>query len=123
MEEMSNYALCPKCFSEGISGQCTRCGYIAEQPDPSVLRCYTVLHKRYMIGAPIGVGGFGITYAALDLQTRSRKAIKEFYPGGIAQRKGATGSIHIHSGYSQAYSHSLERFTDEARVLHSFAGV
>ena len=120
---MANYALCPKCFSEGFSGQCTRCGYIAEQLDPSVLRCYTVLHNRYMIGAPIGVGGFGITYAALDLQTKSRKAIKEFYPGGIAQRKGATGSIYIHSGYSQAYNHSLERFTDEARVLHSFAGV
>lgn len=120
---MANHALCPMCFAEGFTRQCPRCGYIAEQQDPSVLRCYTVLHNRYMIGAPIGVGGFGITYAALDMQSRTRKAVKEFYPGGIAQRKDETGSIYIHSGYSQAYSHSLERFTDEARVLHSFAGV
>jgi len=120
---MANHSLCPMCFAGGFTGQCARCGYIMEQPDPSVLRCYTVLHNRYMIGAPIGVGGFGITYAALDTQTGTRKAIKEFYPGGIAQRKDVTGCIYINSGYSQAYSHSLERFTDEARVLHSFSGV
>lgn len=120
---MANYTLCPRCFSNGFLGQCNACGYIAEEQDPSALQCYKVLHKRYMIGTPIGVGGFGITYAVLDMQTKCRKAIKEFYPGGIAQRESQTGSIYINSGYTQAYNHSLERFTDEARVLHSFSGV
>lgn len=120
---MSNHSFCPMCFAKGFSGNCSKCGFTTTEFDPSVLRCYTVLHNRYLIGAPIGVGGFGITYAALDMQTGFRKAIKEFYPGGIAQRKDETGSIHIQSGYSQAYRHSLERFTEEARVLHSFAGV
>lgn len=38
----------------------------------------TVLRDRYLIGHPLGSGGFGITYAARDLQLDLRVAIKAF---------------------------------------------
>ena len=45
------------------------------------------------LGYPLGVGGFGITYAALDLQKNVRVAVKELFPGASVYRQQGTGLV------------------------------
>ena len=62
---MNNQNICPRCFASGFTGNCGMCGYHQEQVlDQNVLQPFTILQNRYIIGVPIGIGGFGITYAA-----------------------------------------------------------
>ena len=62
---MNKQNICPRCFTSGFNGNCGTCGYRQEQVlNQNVLRPFKVLQNRYIIGVPIGIGGFGITYAA-----------------------------------------------------------
>ena len=62
------------------NGVCRLCGARADdsQPVPHALPRGTVLHGRYLVGAVLGAGGFGITYIALNIPDGRRVAIKEF---------------------------------------------
>lgn len=73
-------------------------------------------------GVPIGIGGFGITYAAQNAESGERIAVKEYFPQGIALRN-ADGTVQVVDGYRQAFRHGLERFSMEASVLQTFANV
>ena len=76
--------ICYNCFrAVSGTGVCPYCGYDhtqAERKYPLSLKAGTLLADRYLLGRVIGQGGFGITYLALDQQTRSRVAIKEYLP-------------------------------------------
>lgn len=65
--------LCLRCMAGTVQGGiCNHCGKPRpEKPNPVALPPQTILHGRYFLGYPLGVGGFGITYAALDLQKTS----------------------------------------------------
>ena len=66
---------------------CPHCGYAGERERlPHVLRPGTILKDQYLLGEPLGQGGFGITYIARDLNLDIRVAIKEYYPNGYAVR-------------------------------------
>ena len=90
--------------------------------DPTVLKPFTVLESTYLLGAPIGIGGFGITYAAKDLKAGNRLAIKEYFPQGIV-RRDVSGSVCITEGYRQAFRHGLDRFSMEASVLQRLSNI
>lgn len=119
---MNGRNICPRCFANGYSVYCGMCGYQRQADDPNVLRPFTLLKDRYLLGIPIGIGGFGITYAAKDIKTGSRLAVKEYFPQGIALRDTAC-TVRGAEGYRQAFRHGLGRFSMEARALQALADV
>ena len=67
---------------------CPQCGQsLAAQPVDSVfLRPGTILQGKYLVGYPLGSGGFGNTYIGWNHFLDRRVAIKEFYPKQIIGR-------------------------------------
>lgn len=96
---MNKQNICPRCFTSGFNENCGTCGYRQEQVlNQNVLRPFKVLQNRYIIGVPIGIGGFGITYAAQNAESGERIAVKEYFPQGIALRN-ADGTVQVVDGY------------------------
>lgn len=83
---------CVNCMSDMNQGDrfCAVCGfdnynkrktgYVYELP------CNFLLHGRYIIGKSLGRGRFGITYAAWDKLLKTKAAVKEYFPFGMATR-------------------------------------
>ncbi|HRF07644.1 MAG TPA: serine/threonine-protein kinase, partial [Xanthobacteraceae bacterium] len=88
--------------------------------DPHALPAGTVI-AGYRIVRALGAGGFGITYEGESPVTGRRVAIKEFFPRGIASRKGATEIIYAERD-SELVSWALKRFesstTEQCRLKH-----
>ena len=77
------------------------------------------LHE-YRVEKLLGVGGFGVTYLALDGNLNLRVALKEYLPGDIALR-GSDQSITPQSpDTAQTFDWGKRRFMDESRTLASF---
>ena len=74
---------------------------------------------HYRLLRKIGQGGFGITYLAEHMQSHEQVVIKENLPTFYAYRDNDTLRIHPLDDDSSAenYSHTLQRFVDEARTL------
>ena len=117
--------LCPGCMSrwEDTKKPCPRCGFSWETGEPGgkELPPFTVLGGRYLLGKRIGAGGFGISYIALDLTEESLLAVKEFFPAGMAQRKGAE-VVPEEDADEEDYQRARESFRREAELLARFAG-
>ena len=76
--------------------------------------------QEYRVEKLLGVGGFGLTYLALDANLNLRVALKEYLPGDIALR-GADQSITPTSAETAAdFDWGKRRFLDESRTLASF---
>lgn len=75
---------CPYCMRQSSGKYCTYCGgEIAFQGKKSHLPVGTRLigtEAPYLLGASIGQGGFGVTYAALNCASGERVAVKEYFP-------------------------------------------
>jgi serine/threonine protein kinase len=77
------------------------------------------LHE-YRIEKVLGVGGFGLTYLALDGNHTLKVAVKENLPDDIATR-GAGNSIGPRSpDTAETFGWGKQRFLDESRTLASF---
>jgi len=79
------------------------------------------LIENYQIHRVLGVGGFGITYEAHDLNLDCKVAIKEYFPHGLAVR--ATNGLKVSARSTKeepVYEFGLQRFMDEARILAQF---
>lgn len=77
---------CSECMREiEREGIYPHCGYDQNQSvSRNALEEGTVLHAgRYQLGAVIGRGGFGITYAAWDYTLSQPVAVKEYFPQSI----------------------------------------
>ena len=75
---------------------------------------------RYLVGAAIGEGGFGITYMGRDLRLDMTVAIKEFYPDGYVNRdNSATCNITATMRNREFFEKGKEKFLAEARILAS----
>lgn len=117
--------ICFWCFkSKGNQLVCPYCGYAqgSDSEQAYQLSPGTVLHKRYVIGISIGIGGFGITYKAFDAMLRMIVAVKEFYPAGLVNRGGGEKKVGIFSGEKKAeFQKQLARFLEEARNMAFFS--
>ena len=99
---------------------CPHCGY-----DPSQRRNVYTLEEgtllqngRYQIGAVIGLGGFGITYAAWDITLNHPVAIKEYFPRNLCERDAEEDdSVIINPIHEGLYQAGMFRFIREARIL------
>ena len=80
----------------------------------------TALHE-YRIEQVLGVGGFGITYRARDLNLDKDVAIKEYLPGELAMR-APDGNVVVQSTEcEEGYTWGRDRFLLEARTLAKFS--
>ena len=118
---------CSKCMREIESEEiCPYCGYDhSKENGPKMLEEGTLLHGgRYQIGAVIGSGGFGITYAAWDLVLNRPAAIKEYFPEDLCSRDAEKDYlVHPDAKYKDLYMIGLTRFTREARILATLRDV
>ena len=75
---------------------------------------------EYRIERVLGVGGFGLTYLAVDENLNLKVALKEYLPGEIALR-GPDHSIAPSSpDTAETFTWGKRRFLDESRTLASF---
>src|SRR5918995_230600 len=76
--------------------------------------------QEYRIEGLLGVGGFGLTYLALDGNLNLKVALKEYLPADIALR-GPDQSLSPRSvECADTFGHGKQRFLDESRTLASF---
>ena len=76
--------------------------------------------QEYRIEKVLGVGGFGLTYLALDGNLNLRVALKEFLPDDVAAR-GADHTIGPRSpDTAESFGWGKQRFLDESRTVASF---
>ncbi len=119
--------LCPNCFSSGTmrKGACVVCGFSQHtQREERALPAGVILHRRYVLGRVLGVGGFGITYVAYDQKEHGRLAVKEYFPAEWAMRASQGNQI-IPNSRSQkdVYRRGKEVFINEAEVLRKLRKV
>lgn len=119
--------ICPNCFSsKGLQqNKCVICGFSnTKQRDARALPVEKMLNKRYIIGRVLGIGGFGITYVAYDVDKKERIALKEYFPTEWAMRMAENQQIVPNSqGKSHLYEHGRDVFVNEANVLHQLQEV
>lgn len=120
---MSFVNFCPNCFqTDSFKGyRCYLCGYEEKgEKDKRALAQGTWLHRRYLVGKVLGIGGFGITYLVFDCQSRQRFAVKEYFPAEWAMRTVGTNVITSNSqSKDQLYTHGRNVFVNEAEILRS----
>ena len=76
---------------------------------------------EYRIDQVLGVGGFGITYRALDTNLDKEVAIKEYLPGELAMRDPDGNVVAQSTTHEAGYKWGLDRFLLEARTLAKFS--
>lgn len=123
---------CPHCMVRATGEYCTNCGrnindvsqsagalpigYILESPVSS--------KKRYQLGAALGQGGFGITYAAIELDTGRRVAVKEYFPSrnrwAYRSKDGITVETPTQS--ENEYYCGRNSFVKEAQAMAAIGG-
>lgn len=113
---------CRACFTPlPPLGECQRCARDVRASALDGELCPgTILQSRYVIGAVIGAGGFGITYIGFDRRLRRRRAIKEFFPRGVLTRSGSASVVSVVSGQKELYERGMQGYLAEAQILAEF---
>lgn len=115
--------ICYNCLKEKntAEGPCPYCGFNNDEYKYSnnQLAPMTPLNGRYMLGRTLGIGGFGITYIALDLHLQVVVAIKELYLKKLSFREKSK-TIAINEKDRECFEDNKKRFLQEARVLAMF---
>ena len=104
-------------YVNGVCSHCHRRQKSAAARDPSALPLGLVLHQRYRLGDVLGRGGFGITYAAWDLQQNLPVAIKELFPKQDVRRESDGKTVGVLRGQEAYFAQISQRFTQEATLL------
>ena len=76
--------------------------------------------ERFEIVDVLGVGGFGITYKAIDNDLHHEVAVKEYLPSDCGWRLEGQTVVPKSSDVTEEYEYGLERFLDEGRTLAKF---
>ncbi|HAJ16409.1 MAG TPA: hypothetical protein DCL24_08980 [Erysipelotrichaceae bacterium] len=110
--------ICPNCFRGTFVGKvCSHCHFDINSIDKFIepLPPHTVLHNRYLIGKPLGQGGFGITYKSFDLKEQKIVVVKENFPITLGINRKDLG--HIPTSIIYGYRKIQKRFIEEAAML------
>jgi serine/threonine protein kinase len=120
---MDDSKLCMRCF-EPVQDPlaCDACGWHRGAPRErdGELAPGSLLRERYYVGRVLGRGGFGITYLGWDTRLRRKRAIKEYFPRGVATRGRDETRMTVVSGQSELLSDGIEKFLTEAQLLARF---
>lgn len=113
---------CPHCMYPTSDPICKRCGKPTSwTPGEQQLPAGTMLDgsglHRYLTGAAIGQGGFGITYIAVEPDSGKRVAVKECFPVQCAVRGPGGVKVEPKPGMASQLQGALNSFLDEARLL------
>lgn len=113
---------CPQCFATLPDGiHCEKCGYdkTTARKHNDVLKQFSLLKSRYLVGIVLGKGGFGVTYTAFDTAMNQVCAIKEFMPSDYSERMENGLSVHPYSDQKSrtVFYHAKEKFLNEAKML------
>ena len=115
---------CFRCMGKSENGVCQSCGFKNDEYEapPHHLKPKTILNGKYIIGAAMGEGGFGITYVGYDLNLDIRVAVKEYFPSGMVTRGTVgEGSVTMYtSGDPEEYEKEKDKFLFEAKTLAKF---
>src|SRR5712691_3517252 len=76
--------------------------------------------QEYRIERVLGVGGFGLTYLALDENLHLKVAVKEYLPADIALRAPDFSIAPRSDETAELFGWGKRRFLDESRTLASF---
>ena len=77
--------------------------------------------QEYRLDRVLGIGSFGIVYAATGQYFGDTVAIKEFLPTDLATRVAGTSVAPLSSEKRQAYAWAKDRFLKEAKILWDIA--
>lgn len=106
--------------------QCPYCGkslQAAKIPD-KFLKPGTVLQGKFLLGYPLGAGGFGNTYIGWDGYLLRRVAIKEFYPEQYSGRAADGVTVTVANASMQPrFQNGLKQFLEEARNVAALKDV
>ena len=116
---------CLNCMKEyqGEGNICPWCGYDQKSGPKELyyLQPGTILADRYVVGVQINTGGFGIIYKAWDNTLDKMVAIKEYFPGGIANRIPGKKEVLVYAPKNmKEYQRGKEKFLNEARTVAKF---
>ena len=124
--------LCYHCMTQIENDKdttCPKCGKSLEQEPVAerYLKPGTELQNKFIVGYPIGAGGFGNTYIGLDKLLLRKVAIKEFYPEQYVTRSADGLRITVQDeSLMPRFRKGLQQFIEEARSvarLHDIKGV
>ncbi|HEU4352392.1 MAG TPA: serine/threonine-protein kinase [Burkholderiales bacterium] len=76
--------------------------------------------QEYRIEKVLGVGGFGLTYLALDSNLNLKVAVKEYLPVDVAQRSDDQTIGPRSPSTAETFGWGKQRFMDESRTVASF---
>lgn len=112
---------CPYCMHATDAAVCPSCGKsTAIMANAGQLPVGCIISggsgQHYQIGAPLGQGGFGITYVGLDCTLGRRVAIKEYFPARCAWRT-EDHRVAAKPGMEAIYRGGIKSFLEEARML------
>lgn len=118
LEKRCPYCMAPLSGDEGVCPVCGRDGS-AYAPQVHHLPPGTLLEERYLLGAVLGEGGFGITYVGLDTRLDVKVAVKEYYPRDRAARSAADfpAVVSLVGMPPEGFDRGRQRFLEEARVM------
>lgn len=115
---------CMKCMNKQFVGVsvCPHCGTPYHQPlrSANALKPGHILNGKYLVGAVLGQGGFGITYIGLDLILEKKVAIKECFPvstGMVSRHNSAAVTWNSEINPQSGLQLSIESFLKEARKM------
>lgn len=99
---------------------CPHCGKSLkiEQTSSKFLAPGTILQGKFIVGCPLGAGGFGNTYIGWNQLLLRKVAIKEFYPEQYSGRAddGITVTV-TNDNLQPRFRKGLQQFLEEARSV------
>ncbi|MFR8550855.1 MAG: protein kinase domain-containing protein [Coprococcus sp.] len=119
--------LCPGCMQhlKDSNTTCPHCGYPEKRLTvKDSLPIFSILAGKYLLGAPLGKGGFGITYIAMHLPDEKIVAIKEFFPANLAVRDTNNETV-VPADDTKAvyYRTGMKSFSEEGRILYLLSDI
>lgn len=119
--------LCPGCMQhlKDSNTTCPHCGYPEKHLTvKDSLPVFSILAGKYLLGAPLGKGGFGITYIAMHLPDEKIVAIKEFFPANLAVHDTDNETV-VPADDTKAvyYRTGMKSFSEEGRILYLLSDI